>query len=412
MDKLNGGKMIATGSSSCVIHPNIKCLNNTHKKRDKKKVSKIVFGEKASEYTHREKYINDTVKRIPGHKDWALIFDDICKPPAFKESISIDKGITECFDGEDTALLHSGMESKKVSLFNENSIMLIGDFGGDTLGNYFKKKLKIDNSKYIKDLEKEFLSLMKKFKNLFIGLVELNKYKIIHLDIKHNNIVTFKGNFKFIDFGLSNLSSNKEHFLKRSYNEFNTKRIYLLYPLEYIYFNISEEEINLELEKIKVIGFDEFRNLTDIYISINDRFSRNAKDDLISILNDYKTLDYDSFIKNDYTDLINGIDTYSFGMLMPILFYSNDILKYVDNSKLLSDFFDLFKMMCEPYYKNRVHIKDAYDIFLKLLEKYNANDKKSRKRKTSKSKKRQSRKSKTRKIRKSKTRKGIRSKIN
>ena len=398
----NGGKMIATGSNSCVIHPNIKCLNNKNKKRDNTKISKIVFGKKAKENSEREKEINDTIKRIPGYKKWALIFDDLCKPPTFKDSISIDKEINKCLDEEDSDISHSSIKSEKKIAYDENSIMLIGDFGGITLGDYFKKNIKKNN---IKNLEKSFLSLMKKMVNLFIGLIELNKYKIIHLDIKYNNIVSFKGNFKFIDFGLSNIISKKAHFLKRSYNEFNTNRIYSLYPLEYIYYNISDEEIDLELEKINVIGIDEYRHLMSMYIDIHEQFYGNVKDDVISILNDYKTMDYDSFFINEYSNLINGIDTYSLGMLIPILFYSNDILDNVNESKLLLDFFNLFKKMCEPYYKNRIHITEAYNILLELLKKYDRKSYRKSYRKSHRKSNRKSRKGKKHSKKKSKGKK-------
>ena len=109
-------------------------------------------------------------------------------------------------------------ESKKNELFDTNSVMLIGEYGGITLGNYFKKHfIDIDN---IKQLEREFLKLMNKMKDMFKGLVEINNYDISHLDIKPDNIVISKGNFKFIDFGLSNKINKIDYFKKRSYNEF------------------------------------------------------------------------------------------------------------------------------------------------------------------------------------------------
>jgi len=387
MNKLFGGKFVASGSNTCIINPNIKCANNKFKKRDKKSISKIAFGDKAKEYGEREKNINDTIKRIPKYKDWALIFDQICKPPPFKESILIDKDINKCLNDEETLPLHSGIESKKKELFNYNSIMLIGEFGGITLSDYFNKHFdKFNESKNIKLLEKEFLKLMKKMKNLFQGLVELNKYKIIHLDIKQNNIV-IKGDFKFIDFGLSNILSNKEHFLTRSYNEFKSSRLYIWYPPEYIYFNISNDEIKLELDKINVEGIDEFRRHINMNNDIYEFFNINFEKEIISLLKNYKSLDYKKFMKHEYENLINGVDTYSFGILIPLLFYMNDILDLVKKSEILSDFFNLFKKMCEPFYKTRIHITDAYDIFIGLLEKYNANNSKKSKKQSKKSKK-------------------------
>ena len=62
-------------------------------------------------------------------------------------------------------------------------------------------------------------------KYLFIGLKELFNNKLIHIDIKFNNIVLDKNYFKYIDFGLSGELKDMDHFENRSLSEFNTKRI-------------------------------------------------------------------------------------------------------------------------------------------------------------------------------------------
>ena len=83
-DKYGGG-LLATGSNSCILRPNIPCKNNKPPINDKK-ISKIVFGKKSKEYTDREKEIADTIKKIPGYKEWSLIFEEVCKPPTFDEA--------------------------------------------------------------------------------------------------------------------------------------------------------------------------------------------------------------------------------------------------------------------------------------------------------------------------------------
>ena len=47
---MKGGGLLATGSSSCIIRPNISCKSK-RSLRNKKKISKIVFGKKSEEYT-------------------------------------------------------------------------------------------------------------------------------------------------------------------------------------------------------------------------------------------------------------------------------------------------------------------------------------------------------------------------
>ena len=79
-----GGLLIAKGSSSCVFRPNLKCKNK-NTKINNNKVSKIVFGKKSKEYTNKENNINKIIKKIPGYKDWSLVFDTICKPDDFNK---------------------------------------------------------------------------------------------------------------------------------------------------------------------------------------------------------------------------------------------------------------------------------------------------------------------------------------
>ena len=82
--------------------------------------------------------------------------------------------------------------------------------------------------------------------------------------------------------------------------------------------------------------------------------------------------------------MIKTIDTYSFGMLIPFMFFTNGLLEYVESSKILLEFFYLFRDMCEPYYKNRILASDAYDRFKILLDKYSKKTKKTKKKKTEK----------------------------
>ena len=326
------------------------------------------------------------IRRIPGYKKWALIYDELCKPPSLNDSISIDKDISKCLK-EDTFELHSGIEKKKQQLFDQNSIMLIGEYGGITLGEYFNNNF--ESFKDIKDLEKKFLDCMIKMDDMFKGLVDLHRYDIIHLDIKQNNIVVHNNSFKFIDFGLSNKVNKTHHFLQRSMNEFKTARVYIWYPLEYIFFNATKQELELEKQKIDVDGIDGFRNHMSMYNYINNFFGRNTINDVNSIIKQSNKNDKDKFINENYSDMIKGVDTYSFGMLMPFLFFTNELLEYVELSPLLTDFFTLFRDMCQPYYKNRLTIDQSYILYKILLEKYT---KKNNTKKQKKNKKRNTKK--------------------
>ena len=80
--------------------------------------------------------------------------------------------------------------------------MLIGDYGGVTLEQYFNESMKEDLTD-ITEIENKFLDIMDKMKHIFLEFMKLNRNEISHLDIKPNNIVLHNNYFKFIDFGLS-----------------------------------------------------------------------------------------------------------------------------------------------------------------------------------------------------------------
>ena len=313
----------------------------------------------------------------------------MCKPPSYSESIEIDREIKKCLKDESTYELHSGIESKKEELFDINSVMLIGEFGGETFGDYFENNFKdIDTTK---ELEKEFLSLMKKMKDMFKGLVDLNNYEISHLDIKENNIVISNKNFKFIDFGLSNKFSNTDHFIQRANNEFRTTRIYTWYPPEYIFAFKTLEEFNNEILLIEENGVLNYRKHTEVLDEMyNFLFDLDLEEYLLNLFQYYKTVDINVFMK-EYNDIIKTLDCYSFGLLVPILFYRFGFIDLIHESVMLSEFFNLFKLMTNPNHKKRIEIDIAYKVFEELLNKYSQkgktkSTKKKKKKKNSKKK--------------------------
>ena len=71
------------------------------------------------------------------------------------------------------------------------------------------------------------------------------------------------------------------------------------------------------------------------------------------------------------TTMIRGIDTYSLGILIPLLFLRpevNHLLK--EESNLINDFYVLFSLMTTPIPKLRITAEKAYKQFKGLLKKY------------------------------------------
>ena len=370
---MKGGTLLATGSSSCIIRPNISCKGKKSS-RNKDKISKIVFGKKSEEYTKSEKDIDDIIKNIPDYKEWSLVFDDLCKPPPFDEAKKVDKGLYDCI-GDPSIELHGNNNSKKRELFDKHSIMLTGDYGGETLESYFEKQFE-DPDENIKNIEKKFLDFMKKLDKLFNGLVQLKNNEISHLDIKSNNIVIKdeNSNFKFIDFGLSAKYSNLKHFKQRAKNEANTKRIYLYYPPEFLFSQSSDKDLKDMKKNLETKPFEEFRNHANTYKTIQAYFNRDPKRSFITITNNF--IKKDNTWNNYFKNAIKKIDVYSLGMLIPILFYNNDLLDRVKESEILTNFFELFNLMISSYWYARIDIENAYILYKGLIEKFSKKSKK------------------------------------
>lgn len=365
---MKGGALLATGSSSCIIKPNLPCKGKKTA-RNKNKISKIVFGKKSKEYTTSEKKIDDIIKKIPNSNEWSLIFDELCKPLSFDEAKKIEKGLYDCI-GDPSVELHGNNNSKKREIFDKNSIMLSGDYGGETLENYFERQFE-DPDENIKQIEIKFLDFMGKLGKLFNGLVELKNNDISHLDVKPNNIVIKddNSNFKFIDFGLSAKYSNLKHFKNRAINEANTKRIYLYYPPEFLFSQSAEKDLKDMGTKLEKKPFEDFRNHANTYKTVYKLFNRDAKLSLTNIFNNY----LDKAWVPDFNSLITKLDVYSLGMLLPILFYNNELLGRIKESEMLQNFFSLFDLMTVPLYIFRIDIENAHILYKGLMEKFTKN---------------------------------------
>lgn len=364
-----GGKLVATGSSSCIFTPNLPC-----KKKDNisnSRISKIVYSEDAIYESKDEKRMNNMIKKIKDYSKWALIFDEYCKPMSSDILETYDpSGIDDCFNEEEEKYL--------IDNFDKNSYMMNGRYGGITLSDYFEdvfyNKITMNNT-----FKKHFYNLMEKMEPLFLGLKVMNEKNIVHNDIKYNNIVLDNNVFKYIDFGLSEKSSKKSHFKNRSLDELNTSRIYLFYPLDYLLFYANNKQILEELQKIKT-GTPR-RNIYEL--------NQVLKLYMTDILNVYDNVSNDLLTKKiTEKNMINMIDIYSLGILVPLLFlYSTKLINYqnpsdafikniLSKSIMVQEFFSLFGMMINNTIKDRIKPEYAYKEFKRLLKKYKNGEKK------------------------------------
>lgn len=364
-----GGELVATGSSSCIFTPNLPCKKNDTTSNSR--ISKIVYSEGAIYESKDEKRMNNMIKKIKGYSKWALIFDEYCKPMSSDILETYDpSGMRDCFNEEEEQYL--------IDNFDKNSYMMNGPYGGITLSDYFEDVFYNKITMNI-TFKKHFYTLMEKMESLFLGLKVMNENNIVHHDIKYNNIVLDNGVFKYIDFGLSEISSKKTHFKNRSLEELNTSRIYLFYPLDYLLFYAGNNKILQELENIK--NGNPRRNIFEL--------NEILKLYMTDILNVYDNVSNDLLTKKiTEKNMINMIDVYSLGILVPLLFlystklgnYQNPSDTFIKNilskSVMVQEFFALFGMMINSTLKDRIKPEYAYKEFKRLLKKYKNGEKK------------------------------------
>ncbi len=346
---MDGGKLIGTGSSSCVFSPDIPCKGEKYKKNDKR-VSKFIYDKGAIDMLNTEKKMNMIIKKIKNYSDWCLVFDKYCKAPSLEKVKEYEDEIDECLERD-------SISYEEYDNIDKISYLTSGTSGGITLEDYFIENYsKLNNS----NLEKKFMDLMNMIEPLFNGLKIMHDNKIIHNDIKGINIVMHDNKFKFIDFGLAGLFNNQSHFKKRSINEFNTGRIYIYYPIDYIYYYASNSSLNKELQNIK--DGEVRRHFDDLY----DYYYSLFKKDFYEICE--KNIDDIKNKRINEKNMLQKIDVYSIGSLIPLLFMFESNIEFPHNKNdKINAFYSLFKDMTDPDLNDRISATEAYNRFKMLL---------------------------------------------
>tara|TARA_A100001015_G_scaffold126583_1_gene140264 strand:- start:4211 stop:5275 length:1065 start_codon:yes stop_codon:yes gene_type:complete len=346
------------GSSGCIFRPNIPC-ENSKKKRTKKKVSKL-FIKKNKEYK-----IGLKVKKIKGYSKWTILWESICKSPEYIKLVE-NTGIKEC-------LLSQNFKPDSIPS-NYKFTLYQGEYGGETIDKYNKKFFKLKTFNSEKEFIKSFKKIFKLLDGVFYGLTQLNKHGICHHDINSRNILIKNNKSYIIDYDISlimkKLDSNS-FLINRMNEEFHNYRIYEIYPYEYIYYPLKdEEEILKEQENIEL--YQNRLNYYEIYEPIHVKLFKNNTDELRFENLEDKLLNIN---KPDLTDLISKIDVYSLGMTILILFIDrcgehniniNECIRLF-RLKDLKPYMELIRDMVKYDYRDRIDIHTAYERYQNLI---------------------------------------------
>lgn len=181
----NDIQIIGQGSYGCIYRPNVGCA--TKKPESKEHLSKI---QRLDRTTRNEIAISKLIRTtIP---KYATRFAPIIESCPITLGELTDSNVEKC------KMMQSQNQKQPSNKFVSNKVRFAGKL---TLGDYLEKELhspKKQPNQYMK-------RLVNAHNDLLTSLVELNNAKILHLDLKHNNIMVSQksGRPIIIDFGLS-----------------------------------------------------------------------------------------------------------------------------------------------------------------------------------------------------------------
>ena len=367
MNNKTGGKLIGTGSSSCVFRPNLPCKNKKVK-ISKDLISKLFL--RRPENLEEEIKFNEIIDKLNNSDIFAITMSKLCLSDDYDDIKNYEPDIDKC-------LKDNGYNNLS------NKDMLYGQYGGTSMENRVNRLFTEDVINNPELMKKTMFIFMKECYSLFYGLSILYINNILQFDIKPDNIVYHDGKFKFIDFGISTEFSNINKIKNRALDEYSTDRIYIYYPFELIY--AYPNSIELYLEKMNYR--ENYNYIKDIH---NILFYRDFDESTKDILG----LGLDNKLNEKVVS--QRLDTYSLGisisqlLLTKIILFNKNLEKedminkiqdiFCDNS--MYPYTELLYKMTEPLSNNRITPIIALSE-LKQILKYNPYyDKKSKKTKT------------------------------
>jgi len=218
-------KLLNQGTYGCVFKPGFTCSGKVEK--GEKYITKI---QKRNTTSSRETKIGSLIKKIKNYSKYYAPVLETCEVNINK--ITKKQEIEKC----------NFIDIKSKDVYESNKIRFVGK---ETLADYYSNEL--DNSTEI------FKTMLEQQIIILEGLHKMSEKKIIHLDLKNNNIMVNDQNRPIIiDFGLS--------FENKDLEKENYETIFFVYGPDYSPWCI-------EIAMISYICNEMGKNWTDEYIS-------------------------------------------------------------------------------------------------------------------------------------------------
>jgi serine/threonine protein kinase len=355
-------KVIGEGSYGCVHRPSLKCKNKSLKINYKKKISKLLMKEDAV----KESDEYDIIAKYDKQNKYFLGKPIQCDVNITPANIA---AIHDCEDGDE--FIDNIQDTK----------LLIMNYGGENLEAIAREFNKMKKTEKNVDLAKKFLV---EAKNILSAVNFLHKHKIIHHDLKPQNIVYYKKTNKInlIDFGFTTYKENVINMSKKSNNKLS--KCHWSYPLEINFYNHDKYMSFSKYSKEEKSGY--YKNIISninikendkcstsisilFYYIIDKRLSENEKNKIIDkYFNDYKKMledvigcNYKTFLKKS----IETIDLYGAGITFYLLLNN---MKHLFEKPLIDKLEKLCYNMITPDLFNRIDIPTAIKKYNEILE--------------------------------------------
>ncbi len=240
-----GGELINSGGFGCVFKPALKCKGS--KTRKPNYISKLGSTKNMNEEFNNFKLVKKLLSQVPNSKKYFLLEMQKCRPS--KLSKNDMKNLENCSILDKYNI--NSTNKYNINQYLDKFEILNIPYGGKDLWHL------ADNN----DLPKYSVLLSKLINLLTNAILEMNKRKIYHFDIKANNILYSKNSpLKLIDYGL--LGSSKDNKIPKILLD---RRIQFNNPVSCLVFNsdfMKDLLKRLKENKIKK------KNKKDIYNTI------------------------------------------------------------------------------------------------------------------------------------------------
>ena len=342
-----GGDKIGEGSYGCIYHP---AINKDGSEIDNKKyVSKI---QKNNKYANNEKTMGELITKIDGYINHFA--------PIIKKELLKTTKIKKDFFKECSALKDSGKNDSLI-------IMKMEYINGDDFIEYLiKNKGSIDIVK----------NLISSYTHLLTSIKLLTDAKIIHYDLKGDNILFNKDKEIpiMIDFGLS---INMNELINQSISIEKLKKYFYVYGADYYVWPIEVHYLcyilhvneNPSSEDIKKICDEFVKENVALTLNFSNSFIGSYKKKCVKILEGLNTYDFASRV-NKVLSYWYTWDNYALSIIYLLFVYYLNINGYLKND-LIIYFSEMLLTNINPDSSERLNVVETKSKFTEFL--YNLN---------------------------------------